>query len=158
MTETHVEPRHQWQPPPRPEWVARVNEEGSWMDIRNVVPLDADSLLTTAQANTGLSDFGADGWQEPFKIVAKALDDEAELNLMGRLMCRSDMLIFLEGRLQIEDTYKRHPEIENERIEEPVFIVGQGRSGTSALLNLLAQDIDNGIARTWEAMFPCPPA
>jgi hypothetical protein len=34
------------------------------------------------------------------------------------------------GRLRIEDTYKRYPEIEDQQILQPIVIVGQGRSGT----------------------------
>ena len=56
--------RQQWQPPPRPDWVQKVNEEGYCMNISSVVPLDAKSLLESAMRTTGLSDFGADDWRE----------------------------------------------------------------------------------------------
>jgi hypothetical protein len=42
MTETETSRTTQWQPPPRPEWVQRVNEEGACMNLRGVVPLDAE--------------------------------------------------------------------------------------------------------------------
>lgn len=146
-----------WDPPERPEWVDRINEEGSYMDIRGIVPLDTASLLATAERNTGLSDYGADHWREPFGHLVTSYDTEARLNLMGRLRVRSDLLIWLEARLMIEETYRLHPEIDDETIETPMIIVGQGRSGTSALINLLSAHPDNGSVRTWEAMFPCPP-
>jgi hypothetical protein len=57
----------------------------------------------------------------------------------------------------IEDAYKKHPEIEDEEIVKPMIIAGQGRSGTSALLNLIAKDPDVGSVKTWEAIFPAPP-
>lgn len=149
--------RQQWQPPPRPEWVQRVNEEGYCMDIRGVVPLDAQSLLDSAVKNTGLSDFGDDGWQEPFHILLRSLEEDADLNLMGRIMARSDLLLTLEARLRVEDTYRRHPEIEDEEIRQPLIIIGQGRSGTSFLQALLAAHPDNGTLTHWEETFPCPP-
>jgi hypothetical protein len=149
--------RTQWEPPPRPDWVERVNQEGSYMDIRSLVPLDENSLLRAARENTGLTDFGADEWHEPFKVLIKSLDQESELTLMGRLMTRSDLLLYLQARLQVEDTYKKHPEINDEQILKPMMIIGQGRSGTSALQNMLSEDPENGVCRTWEAMFPCPP-
>lgn len=149
--------RAQWAPPPRPEWVQRINEEGYCMDISSVVPLDEESLLKSAVRATGLSDFGEDDWREPFQVFIKALEEEADLNLMGRIRTRSEILHFLEARLQIAEAYKRHPEIENEEIVQPIFIVGQGRSGTSFLQNVLAEDPDNGAPRHWESMFPCPP-
>lgn len=149
--------RQQWQPPTRPEWVQRLNEEGACMDIRAVVPLDEASLLDAAMRSTGLSDFGADDWREPFRILIKSLDEEAELNLTGRVRTRSELLQLLEARLRIEETYKRHPEIDNEKILAPIIIIGQGRSGTSFLQNLLAANPDNGTLTHWEMTFPCPP-
>jgi hypothetical protein len=146
-----------WAPPPRPDWVDRINEEGRCMDIRAIVPLDSQSLLDNAERNTGLSDYGDEAWREPFEIICRALDEEADLNLTGRLMCRSDMLNFLQGRLLIEESYRLHPEIDDEIIEKPFIIVGQGRSGTSALLNIMSKDPDSGSIKTWEAIFPAPP-
>lgn len=127
------------------------------MAIRSIVPLDEASLIGAATANTGLDDFGDDDWYEPFKVLIKALDEEAELNLMGRIMTRSDLLMFLEARLRIEAAYKAHPEIEDEEVVKPLIIVGQGRSGTTALQNLLAADPSNGTITNWEVLFPCPP-
>jgi hypothetical protein len=157
MKNTGSDHRLQWQPPPRPEWVQRINEEGYCMNISGVVPLDEKSLLEAAMRSTGLSDFGADDWREPFQVLVKALEEEAELNLMGRLMTRSEILMLLEARLRIEDTYKRHPEINNQQVAQPIIIVGQGRSGTSFMQNVLAHNPDNGALLHWETMFPCPP-
>jgi len=146
-----------WTPPPRPDWLARVNEEGRGMDLASLVPLRPAELIATAMANTGLSDFGKDEWREPFEVLLKAIDDEADLNLFGRLMTRSDLLIWLQERLAIEEAYRRHPEIEDEVVAAPVFIVGQARSGTSILFELLSRDGQFGAPANWEIMFPCPP-
>lgn len=149
--------RLEWQPPQRPEWVQRINEEGCCMEAEQVVPLDEASLLNSAMESTGLSDFGADDWREPFRVFLKSLNEEAQLNLMGRIRTRSEILQLLEARLQIEETYKRHPEIADEQITQPLIIVGQGRSGTTLLQNLLNSHPDNGAPLHWELVFPCPP-
>jgi hypothetical protein len=157
MSTNFTNRREGFTPQPRPEWVARINAEGLGMDIKSVVPLDENSLIETAKRNTGLSDFGADDWHERFQRLITAFDEESELTLMGRLMTRSDMLLFLEGRLRIEDTYKQHPEIDDEQITQPIHVIGQGRSGTSFMQNLLSEDPGNGTPLHWEAMRPCPP-
>lgn len=149
--------RDMWTPPSRPEWVSKVNEEGRYLDIRGIVPLDPESLIATAKRNTGLSDFGEDDWIEPFRIYVQSVDEDGDLNLMGRIMTRSELLMMLEGRLRVEEAYKQHPEIEDEVIAQPILIVGQGRTGTSMLVNLLSLDPDNATLRTWEAMMPAPP-
>ena len=149
--------RSRWTPRPRPEWVTRLNEEGQVLDARGIVPLDEASLLKTAMENTGLDDFGDDLWREPFRILLSALEEEAELNLMGRLFTRSDLLIHLEGRLEVIDWYKKHPEVEDEVVEAPVFIIGLPRSGTTIMQEILGADPGSHTVRMWEAKFPCPP-
>ena len=146
--------RDEWMPPARPDWVARLNEEGRHLDSAGIVPLDPESLIRTAVANTGLSDFGADDWRAPFEALLQAYDREANLTLTGRIMTRSDLLMFLEGRLRLEDLYRRHPEIEEERIAAPVWILGQGRSGTSILQKLMAMDPGCRTLNTYDALFP----
>lgn len=146
-----------WTPPPRPEWLQRINDEGRHMDITSLVPLDSRELLATAQSNTGFSDFGSDEWREPFEIFVRALNEEAELHLFGRLLARSDILRWLEARLGIEAAYKAHPEIEDEVIDAPMIVSGLPRSGTSILFEILAQDHQFGSPRNWEILLPYPP-
>jgi hypothetical protein len=157
-TDAPADRRSSWSPPSRPDWVERVNAEGAVLDMRSVVPLQPDELVATAMANTGLSDFGEDDWREPFGIYVRSLDTEADLHLMGRIMTRTDLLMLLEARLRLEDLYARHPEIDDEVIDAPLWIFGQGRSGTSLLQTLLALDPANRTPRFWEVMFPVPPA
>jgi Sulfotransferase family len=149
--------RQSWQPPARPDWVAKVNHEGACMDIKSVVPLDENSLLNSAREGTGLQDFGADDWYEPFQVLIKSYEEESRLNLMGRLMTRNELLLYLKARLQIEEAYKQHPEIEDEEIVAPLLVTGQGRTGTSIMQNVLSEDPENGTILTWEVFFPCPP-
>lgn len=127
------------------------------MDIRSLVPLQAEELMATARHNTGFDDFGSDEWLEGFQVFLRALEEEADLHLLGRLMTRSDILRWLEARLGIEAAYAQHPEIEDELIEQPVIVTGLPRAGTSILFELLAQDSQFGSPRNWEMMFPYPP-
>jgi hypothetical protein len=149
--------RDRWQPAPRPEWVARLNEEGELLNSRSIVPLDENSLLHEARSNTGLDDFGDDGWIEHFRVLIKSIDEEAKLNLMGRILTRSDFVQYLEARLRIHDCYTRFPEIDDEVIHEPVMILGHGRTGTTILHEVMSTDPQYRIVKRWEAMFPCPP-
>jgi len=146
-----------YQPRPRPEWVRGANDMGRAIDARSTVPLDEESLLRFATENTGLSDFGDEYWREPFRILLKDLDETADLTLVGRLTTRSDLLIHLEGRLGVVDWFKRHPEVADEVIREPVFVVGLPRSGTTIMQEILGADPRARTVRMWEAKFPTPP-
>lgn len=59
-------------------------------------------------------------------------------------------------RLRIQDTLSRHPEIGDEPIERPIFVVGMPRSGTTHLLNTLAADRRLRSLALWEAFEPVP--
>jgi hypothetical protein len=146
-----------YKPRQRPEWVRGAIEMGHAIDSKGVVPLDGESLLRCATENTGLSDFGDDEWREPFRILLEDLENKADLNLIGRLFTRSDLLIHLEGRLRVIDWFKQHPEVEDEKIEAPVFIVGLPRSGTTIMEEILGADPGARTVKMWEAKFPCPP-
>jgi hypothetical protein len=128
----------------RPEWVAKLNDEGRmWQGagmLREMVPLDQRSLMDGAKTMTGLTDFGEDDWREPFEVLLKSLEEEAELTLTGRLATRSEIVLWLRTRLMLTDLFKRHPEILDTPVEKPIFIAGLGRSGTSILQELLHQD------------------
>ena len=152
-----TDPQLAWQPPERPEWVRRVNAEAACMDLSAVVPLDEKSLKSAARRSAGLADFGDPEWEGPFRAYLQSVEEEAQLNLIGRLRIRQEILIYLEARLRVEETYKRHPEIGSEEIRKPIIVTGQGRCGTSLLQNVLAAHPDYGPLRHWEMLFPCPP-
>ena len=117
-----------WTPRPRPAWVEQLN---CYADPAAVVPLDETSLTDAACAASGLDDFGDDTWRAGFTPFVRALEDEAELNLVGRIMARNEIVRSLVNRLEVTDTLRRHPEIGNEVVTSPVLVTGTGRSGTS---------------------------
>lgn len=149
--------RERWQPAPRPDWVAKLNEEGELLKIKSIVPLDENSLLGEARSNTGLDDFGEDGWIDHFRVLIRSIEDEAKLNFMGRILTRHEFVQYLENRLRIQEYYTRYPEIDEQVIHEPVMILGHGRTGTTILHEVLSTDPKFRIVKRWEAMFPCPP-
>ncbi|MEM9256877.1 MAG: sulfotransferase, partial [Pseudomonadota bacterium] len=146
-----------WSPPEQPDWVTAMNREGDYFDLPAVVPLDERSLLDHAQRATGLRDFGDDLWRAPFEVLLHGLNNEAELTLLGRLMARSDIVIWLSTRLRVTDELKRQPDILDQPVASPMFIVGLPRSGTSILYELLSRDPEVGVPLMWEALQPCPP-
>ncbi len=142
-----------WQPGPRPEWVQALHSvsDPSW------IRLDAHELLAEAQQRTGLADFGGDDFQEPYRIFVTALEEEARLHTLGRLIVRDDLLNWLGNRLELTEWRKRHPEIGEQAIDAPLFITGLPRTGTSILHELLAQDPAHRAPLHWEVRHPCPP-
>jgi hypothetical protein len=121
------------------------------------VRFDADQLVATAVESTGFDDFGEDGWREGLDRLLDALDDEAQLNDVGRAMVETETVGYLGNRLGIVEHRRRHPEVGEAELVAPIVIVGQPRTGTTILYDLLAQDPANRAPLTWEVDRPCPP-
>ena len=122
-----------------------------------LVRLDESSLLSTASKKAGLSDFGDEGFLEGFRQLLKSFANEADLSVIGRVIARSNLLELLVNRLGMVEVHKQHPEIAEEKIQRPIFIIGMPRTGTSILHELLAQDPSLRTPLSWEVARSCPP-
>ena len=118
---------------------------------------DVPDLLDAARAATSLECFGDPTFREGLEVLANALEREGGLSPTGRAAYRAQVVGYLCERLRIEDWYERHPEIEAQAIERPVFVTGLPRTGTTVLSNLLAVDPGARSLRFWESQRPTPP-
>jgi hypothetical protein len=119
--------------------------------------LDADALLASARSATGLESLGEDTWRDGLVRLIDALKSEARLNDIGVQVAMGDVLLYLTNRLGIVDWHARHPGLAGDDVVPPIFIVGQGRTGTTILHDVLAQDPANRVPLTWEVDKPLPP-
>jgi hypothetical protein len=122
-----------------------------------VIRLEDRSLLERAAQATSLSDFGDPSFRAPLRLYLEALENEARLTVLGRVIARTDILRLLENRLHLIDAYQRYPEIGAGEIRRPIFILGLPRTGTSILHELMAQDPANRVPMTWEVHRVWPP-
>jgi hypothetical protein len=118
---------------------------------------DYKNLIEIAKSSTGLDDFGGDTFREGLEILVGSLNGEGGLNANGDAFVRGQILNYLSQRLQIEDWYRRHPEIDEVELGRPLFGVSLPRTGSSALSFLLSSDPAIRYLRTWESQQPCPP-
>jgi hypothetical protein len=148
-----------WVPPARPDWVEHLIAHGDALGgAEHLVPLDADDLLATACAATGLDDFGPGAWRDHYETFVRALVRESELHAVGRLVVRMELLRTLRNRLELTDLWRRHPERREAEVREPVFIVGAARSGTSILHELMSCDPATRAPAMWEMQHPAAAA
>jgi len=123
---------------------------------RMPVTFSEDEVLDAARRQTGLSEFGADDFRERLCVMLRSIDEDRELNALGRLGVFSNLVRYLANRLRFEDLLRRHPEILEVEIERPIIVVGLPRSGTTHLVNLIAADSKLRSLPYWESMEPVP--
>jgi hypothetical protein len=141
--------------PDLPFFLRAVNAFGTPV-LRRAIRLDEKSLLDAARRQTGLEDFGADDFLEPFRILLDALEAEACLSGFGRFVTRRLILMLLVGRLRLEELIRLHPEILEECIDRPIVIGGLPRTGTTHLMNLGSRDPALRSLPFWESLEPFP--
>ena len=120
--------------------------------------LSPAGLMDQASAETGLSDFGDQGFLEPLGVLVSAYDTEAGLSPFGRVTVFGQLVQLLKNRLLITDLLARHPEIHEIEIRRPIIIAGLPRTGTTHLHNLLAADPDLRSLPYWESVEPVLPS
>jgi hypothetical protein len=139
--------------------VRLLNGCGSLLDKSRIprTRIRAVDLIEMAKRRCGLDDFGADDFFEGLSRLIDSCQRESQLNLIGRIVLRADLIRTLCSRLFMQRDRKAYPSIVRQEIREPLFIVGLPRSGTTLLHTLLAVDPDHRVPLTWEVMTPSPP-
>jgi hypothetical protein len=119
--------------------------------------ITARELIDTARSESGLDDFGDDYFREGLEKLVAAAHTDVKLTAVGEAAFRARNVAYLVSRLEIEDWYRRHPEIDDEEIVAPVFGLGLPRTGSTFVHALMAVDPKVRFLRTWESEKPCPP-
>jgi hypothetical protein len=116
-----------------------------------------DHLVEQACELAGSDDFGDDDtWRDGLARLCDGLVSEARLNELGVEIAVLDVIRPLTGRLQIVKWRKENPAVAAQPVTRPIFIVGQPRTGTTILFDLLAQDPALRPPLTWEVDNPWP--
>ncbi|MDH6244970.1 sulfotransferase [Mycobacterium sp. OTB74] len=116
-----------------------------------------DTLIAQACDQAGSDDFGEPGgWRENLELLTEGLASEARLNDLGVEIALMDIVNPLVHRLRIMQWRKENPAVPATPVERPIFIVGQPRTGTTILFDLLAQDPALRPPLTWEVDAPWP--
>ncbi|WP_426574420.1 sulfotransferase family protein [Aquihabitans sp. McL0605] len=118
---------------------------------------DRDRLAAEAIELAGSDDFGAPTWQEGLDVLLDGLANEAQLSDLGVEVAAMGVTDYLTTRLGITAYRAAHPEVAEGPVDHPIFIVGQPRTGTTILYDLLALDPALRAPLTWEVDKPCPP-
>ncbi len=119
-------------------------------------PIAADRLLQRA-VRSQRRDFIDRSFLPGLEALVDSANGEAQLNGFGRIMLTQLIKRYLKQRLLMEQWRDKHPQVAEEKIIRPLFIVGLPRTGTTFLHQLLSQDEQFRAPRTFEIDRPVPP-
>lgn len=118
--------------------------------------LDAASIIAAAEDQVGVADSDPCVRDNLARLVA-ALSREGGLSVAGEAMTRRHFSADTVNRLEGLKFLLEYPEIAEEVIEAPVFLMGLPRSGTTYFQYLFDRDERFRLIRTWESTAPHPP-
>jgi hypothetical protein len=118
--------------------------------------LAADRILTEAQQAVDVEDTDTFVGANLERLV-DAIEAEAGLSPAGREITARGLLADTVNRLEGLKWLGRFPEIADEPIAAPVFVMGLPRSGTTYFQYLFDRDPRFRLIRSWEALAPSPP-
>jgi len=171
-----------WTAPPRAAWVARFNRgvassaddlppglsppvptlaEIAGADWFGAERLLSEGLLSNGFGADDISRYGSDDFLEPLQVVTAALESEAQLHPLGRLIARRYLERLLGGRILLhrgsESASAPASGVEaHGKVVAPIFVVGAPRTGTTVLFRMLAEVDGLRAPRGWEFLHPCP--
>jgi len=106
---------------------------------------------------SSLDDFGDVPFLEALDALVDSLNHDAHVEGAVQDSTAGMLTGILAKRLRLVNDRKQHPEIAEEVVAAPVFIVGQPRSGSTHLHALLACVAGMRAPRSWEMSAPSPP-
>lgn len=112
---------------------------------------DVNDLLATATQRTGLSDFGPSDFKEGLEVLVASLNKSKLIREDRVANLRERFLRFLVNRAWFAKDLAEHPEIAEEEIRPPVFIVSLPRTGSTKLQRVLGASDDFQVLRFWSA-------
>lgn len=136
--------------------VGALNAGGKVLRLAGVTRprLDRESLLTAAHRRTGLDELGDWAIDEAVDRLLESYESEAALTALGRITAREMIVSQYETLLYMERERQQRPEITDEPIVAPVFIIGLPRTGTTILHNLICASDSVRKPLTYEVWYP----
>lgn len=157
MSRKVIETSNNYTKPFRPLPIAAFNSAGKVLEKFGALPqLSVTKLVNAARRKTGLNDFGDEWFLQPLSVLVDAINNEAHLTPLGKLIQKSRLESALCIRLRVQDLLKQHPEILDVDLGKLIVIAGLQRTGTTTLHRLLAADPDMRALLSWEALNPLP--
>jgi hypothetical protein len=119
--------------------------------------INADAIISKAQKKAKF--YGSlPRAEKGLRMLVRSVNEEGNSNPFGALAVKSLIERILYGRYKIEQELARNPWIERQPIEQPVFIIGMPRTGTTILHAIMHEDPAHRSPLAWECLLPYPVA
>ena len=120
--------------------------------------MKASDIIAKARKITGIEQFDSESFREGLELAAAAVDAHPLRTQQGKAFLEYMYVNNLATRLKVAEYARQHPEVRDEKIVRPIFIMGMPRTGTTLASYLLGGDPNLRSLLRWEVATPVPPA
>ncbi|MGV6806388.1 MAG: sulfotransferase [bacterium] len=113
--------------------------------------LSAPQLMARAREIVGV-DIVDEIAIEAVERLVKSLNEEAQLTQDGARVAQDNVLRTLCNRLRMFRDFRDHPEIADQPLKDPIFLIGMVRTGSTKTQKLLAASEDFNYLTYWQSM------
>ncbi len=116
-------------------------------------------LIEQARRRAGedAGEFQSRSFEEGLGVLARSINTCDRITPAGRSRLEGLIVDHLVRRLSIDRYLAEHPEATAAEVAQPVFVMGMPRTGTTAVINLLACDPARRTVLRWTLEEPVPP-
>lgn len=119
--------------------------------------VSAADLIKTSQMVAGNFDPIEEGLADRVNRFVAWLNAQGPLDPARKIDVELQLRKLLSTRLRLKADRTRIPAIAEEEIERPIFVIGFGRTGTTLIHSLLAEDLGARAPLWWHTHAPSPP-
>jgi len=112
-----------------------------------------DGIVAKAERSTQGDRAEIGDFLDGMRVLTRCFTASPRLSPMGWQSVQGDLRLRIENRMRVARLVADRPEILDERIERPVFIVGLPRTATTLAHHIIAKSTDHRGPALWEWMF-----
>ena len=142
-------------------WLVEARAAARSMGVSDTTTFWVDEGEALVEGKSPVDDpdaYANTSWMRMLRILVDEMDNDVPtFSLIGRIAVREAVVKALVTQLRINDLFRKHPEIENERVERPVVVAGPQRTMTTHTQFILSQHPDLRGLMYYEALDPLEP-
>jgi hypothetical protein len=122
-----------------------------------MLKFNADEILTSVAKDSGLAQYLDDGMKNRFHYLVEQFNDFASIEDSAFNDAVGELKRILNNRLKLARDWDQHPEILQQEIKQPFFVIGNARAGTTFAQSILTLDEGHRTPCYWDTRNPSPP-
>lgn len=121
------------------------------------LPLNAEQLLREATAESGLGSYLDEAMEQRFHRLMNEFNNFGSIREDAYPAAVEQIKGYVTKRLKVARDWEQYPQILDEKIVQPFFVIGNARAGTTFAQSILTLDEGHRTPCYWDVRNPSPP-